>query len=218
MTTRHEFLTQLHSLIKPERYLETGVQHGHSLNLAHTAKVAIGIDPQPLCQPHGNQIIYTMTSDDYFQYMADGTSIDFAFIDGSHLFEDALRDFINIEMCSDQDAVVVFDDVLPTTQEMTSRMMIPGHWTGDVWKVHQILTKYRPDLYLLLVDTEPTGTMVVYDLDRKNKTLPMVYTQIVDEYLAIEQVPDSVLTRLTAVSTAIAIEIVTKRFSKDNQT
>lgn len=203
--TRHQLLTELHQRLQPQFYLEVGVQYGTSLNLAVHSKTAIGVDPEPQCRAHGNQQLYTMTSDDYFQYMFTGDRIDFAFIDGSHLFEDALRDFINIEMHSHEGTVVVFDDVLPLTQEMTSRIMVPGHWTGDVWKVSRILHSYRPDLHCLLVDTEPTGTMIVSNLQAKDPVLPMVYSQILDEYLAKEEVPVEILNRSTALPPKLAL-------------
>src|SRR5262245_53047739 len=102
----------LHDLLKPKVYLEVGVQYGLSLDLAYAAEVAIGIDPNPLRGPNGNEQIFTMTSDEYFGTM-DQLPIDFAFIDGSHLYEDALKDFINIAALCHEKSVVVFDDVLP---------------------------------------------------------------------------------------------------------
>lgn len=204
--TRHEFLALLHAELKPRKYLEVGVQYGTSLNLAATAEVAIGIDPLPLCRPHGNQQIFSMTGDDFFQYMGMTDWIDLAFIDGSHLFEDALRDFINIEMHSHPGTVVVFDDVLPTTQEMTSRTMVPGHWTGDVWKLYQILNAHRKQLRVLLVDTEPTGTMLVYGLDSKDQTLAFTYKQIIDEYMRLNTAPNEILERSWALPPSMAVE------------
>ena len=43
----------------------------------------------------------------------EGMALDFAFIDGMHLSEFALRDFMNIEEHMDRAGVVVLDDVLP---------------------------------------------------------------------------------------------------------
>ena len=201
MTTRHEFLAQLHELLKPRHYLETGVQYGSSLNLAVHSEQAIGIDPLPLCQPHGNQHIFTVTADDYFQYyIAAEDWIDFAFIDGSHLFEDALRDFINVEHYGHKNTVVVFDDVLPYNAEIASREILPGDWTGDVWKIYYILTLHRPDLTVFLVDTWPTGTMVVHNLDPSDTVLPFCYQQLLDKYQSIEDVPQDILGRSQAVS------------------
>lgn len=199
--TRHEFLAQLHELLRPRRYLETGVQRGTSLNLAIYSELAIGIDPFPLCQAFGKQQIFTMTADDFFQYhMAPEDQIDFAFVDGSHLFEDALRDFINIEHYSHETTVVVFDDVLPYSQDIAYRQMIPGHWTGDVWKIYCILTKYRPDLTIHLIDTSPTGTMVVWGMNPTSSVLPLGYMDIVEQWVEIDIVPEDILTRRNVVS------------------
>lgn len=201
MVTRHEFLTQLHNILRPTKYLEVGVQYGASLNLATFSQSAIGVDPRPLCHPYGNQQIFPVTSDDFFTYyMAPEDWTDFAFIDGSHLFEDALRDFINIEHHSHERTVVVFDDVLPLNSEMTSRTMVPGHWTGDVWKLYPILKSYRPHLSFILADTEPTGTMVVWNLDRNDVTLPSYYEDIVSKYVDAP-VPDYIVNRVVAIET-----------------
>ena len=209
MVTRHEFLEELHQVIKPHHYLEVGVQYGTSLKLAHAADTAIGIDPVPQTWAAGNQSIFSMTSDEYFQYhMAPEETVDFAFIDGSHVFEDALRDFINIELHSHPKTVVVFDDMLPMSHEMAAREMIPGYWTGDVWKLHRIFTLQRPELQCILVDTEPTGTMVVTGLRRNDQALPMTYPQIIDEYLSVTEVPDFILDRRLALPVHTALHSV----------
>lgn len=220
VTTRHELLTALHDLLRPITYLETGVQYGASLNLAIHSSLAIGIDPNPLTGERFNQKIYRMLSDDYFVYhMAPEERVDFAFIDGSHLVEDALRDFINIELHSHGKTVVVFDDVLPLNTDMTSRTMIPGHWTGDVWKIVPILRQYRPDLKLVLVDTEPTGTLVVLNLNRYNKTLPLQYSQAIDGMTeaAILPVPEEILNRQTALPPDLALHTVEQWLSESLQ-
>jgi hypothetical protein len=163
---RYDFLAELHRILQPKVYLEIGVQYGASLNLATTAEVAIGVDPRPLVAPQGNQVIMQMTSDDYFNnYESQAEPIDFAFIDGMHLYEYALRDFRNVELRARGDSVVVFDDVLPYNQAIASRSQPPGDWTGDVWKVYYILKEWRPDLLLAMVDTFPTGALVVRNLN-----------------------------------------------------
>lgn len=209
MVTRHEFLADIHAILKPTRYLEVGVQYGTSLDLAVHSQVAIGVDPAPLTAPKHNQQIHIMTADDFFLYhMMPEETMDFCFIDGSHLFEDAFRDFINIELHSNSNTVVVFDDVLPMTQEMTSRTMVPGYWTGDVWKVVEILRTHRPDLQCILVDTEPTGAMVVLNLDRGNQTLPLMYSSICETWLNVSAVPESILSRESAQSTESVLKLI----------
>lgn len=164
MTTRHEFLAELHNVLKPKRYLEIGVQHGHSLRLCGPGTVAIGIDPNPLCEPGAGQFIIKMTSHEYFANPLFGApeKIDLAFIDGSHLVEDAIEDFENILEHSHERTVIVFDDVLPYTQEMTSRTMIDGDWTGDVWKVTDWIHWNYPLMGTAVVDTFPTGLLVCW--------------------------------------------------------
>lgn len=173
----------LHELLQPQTYLEIGVQHGWSLQLSN-APTTIGIDPNPLLQvklPH--QVICTMTSDEYFRQLTSDVTvdraadpIDLAFIDGMHLVENALRDFANVEKYCHDRSVIVFDDVLPTTREMAAREQCPGDWTGDVWRVYDILRERRPDLVLLLVDTQPTGVLVVLRPD------PIMGPKIMDAY------------------------------------
>lgn len=168
LVTRHEFLKALHQLLRPQVYLEVGVQHGWSLQLSEAPR-SIGIDPEPQYSSE-DHAIYKMTSDEFFDKESGWTDdlrapIDLAFIDGMHLYEYALRDFRNIERFSSGRTVVVFDDVLPTTQEMAAREICAGDWTGDVWRVYDHLLAWRADLVLTLVDTEPTGTLVVMHLN-----------------------------------------------------
>lgn len=157
----HTFLRKVHDIVKPHTYLEVGVQHGTSLKLAHAANRAYGIDPEPLTEMTGNQFIYRMKSDDFFDAVHPVTTIDLAFIDGLHHYEQALRDFLNIERFCHKKSVVIFDDVLPRNQEEAARVQCPGDWTGDVWKVYEILKECRSDLSIRLVDTSPTGTLIV---------------------------------------------------------
>lgn len=211
MTTRHEFLEQLHELLKPTTYLETGVQYGWSLQLSK-APVSIGIDPAPQAEAFINvdASIYTSTSDDWFASENVFTTdpefkIDFAFIDGMHLAEYALRDFNNIERYSHPGTVVVLDDVLPTTSEMAAREMCPGDWTGDVWRVYSILRSSRPDLVLQLADTTPTGTLVVTGLDPERAYF--YNWELTDDV----PVPDWVIDRRHAWRSTAVLENLTDR-------
>lgn len=209
--TRHEFLAEIHALVEPEVYLEVGVQYGASLKLAHRAQTAIGIDPEPMVASFRNQTVYAATADDYFTYLAGPElRIDFAFIDGSHLFEDALRDFINIEQHSHKGTVVVFDDVLPYNDDVGGRRMVPGHWAGDVWKLEPILQWARANtgLQWSLVDTDPTGTMIVWGLDRDNQDLALAYATIRDKFLDVIRVPADVINRSNAVPPGAALELL----------
>lgn len=169
--TRHEFLQALHRKLKPKVYLETGVQFGESLRLAEDADLAIGIDPFPMVDlspnRRDNQQICPMDSDTWFSEPYGGPPIDFAFIDGMHLVEYALRDWLNVQKMMRPGGIIVFDDVLPYNAAIAARQMPPGgDWTGDVWKMFYILVE-QFHLEPLLVDTFPTGTMVLLNVEPK---------------------------------------------------
>jgi hypothetical protein len=120
------------------------------------------------------------TSDDFFAGDAplahfDGVPVDLAFIDGMHLSEFALRDFINIEPFMADTGVVVLDDVLPRNGLEAARDRKTEPWTGDVYKVVEILRRRRPDLVVLLINTEPTGTAVVLGVDQASTVLKKAY-------------------------------------------
>ncbi len=213
--TRHQFLAMLHELLKPRIYLEVGVQHGSSLELARGSELAIGIDPVPLRLPVVNEVIYPMTSNMFFNTVGSrvipGGIIDMAFIDGSHLFEDAFEDFINISGYCDKKSVVVFDDVLPYNQDIAARQMPPGgDWTGDVWKMGPVIDLYT-HLNWHLVDTWPTGTMVVWGykgLDHPSPYMPVITggEDILAHWIPVHVVPDDVINRTNAVQADAAIE------------
>ena len=183
-------------------YLEVGVHNGSTL--AKVECQAIGVDPAFVFDrnPVGRKRalhLYQMTSDEYFRdhdpRAIFGAPVDAAFLDGLHLFEYLLRDFINTERLCDRNSVIMIDDCLPRNIEMTERVHraplrqdknLAGWWTGDVWKVISILREYRPDLRITPVDVQPTGNMVVSNLDPSSTRLQDAYFEIVDRYSSVE--------------------------------
>jgi len=185
-----EFLRELHALIKPKLYLEIGVRTGKTFSLAHGN--AIGIDPDPeicLSAPESNPI-FKLTSDDFFDLKAksiiQNKKIDLAFIDGMHLFEFVLRDFINIERYSHPKTIVVIDDIFPNHRIQANRKRQSNVWAGDVWKIFYCLKTFRKDLGLMLIDTAPTGLLLISGLKSKNNTLIENYNGIVKQYKQLE--------------------------------
>lgn len=202
MTTRYEFLAMLHKELQPKVYLEIGVQYGASLVQAEGADVAVGVDPAPLIEftanNRGNQQVFTMTSDDFFEQRAFILPpVDLAFIDGMHLVEFALRDFINVQKYMAPGGVIVFDDVLPYNSAIADRVQPPGDWTGDVWKLYYILREGLFHLEPLLVDTFPTGAMVLLDVE---PSLTMEYPpdSYMEEWMQDCPVPGPILNRVNS--------------------
>ena len=180
--TRHELLEGLHKKTRPRTYLEIGIRTGRSLVLSRCR--SIGVDPlfkidNPI---HCDVQLIKATSDAFFagdEPLAhfDGVPVDLAFIDGMHLSDFALRDFMHIEPFMADTGVVVLDDVLPRNALEAARDRKTESWTGDVYKVVEILRRRRPDLAVLLVNTAPTGTAVVLGLDQASTILKEAYAE-----------------------------------------
>jgi hypothetical protein len=88
-----------------------------------------------------------------------GGSVKVAFIDGLHLFEQVLRDFVNLERHSDPDTVIVLHDCLPLDELTASRERTTDFFSGDVWKAVLALRRRRPDLEMVTVPAPPDGAL-----------------------------------------------------------
>ncbi|MEU6357550.1 class I SAM-dependent methyltransferase [Streptomyces sp. NPDC047072] len=223
---RHEFLRGLHKASANRNYLEIGVNDGRSLTLSRVPSIAIDPAFKVVTEIRCDVHLVKATSDDFFARSNPlahlkggrhplrnlrrgrhplahwrGTSLDLSFIDGMHLFEYALRDFMNVEKHSDWSSVIVFDDMLPRNVDEAARDRHTNAWTGDVYKVIEVLNRYRPDLETVLVDTEPTGLLVVFGADPTNTVLTEKYDEIIAEFVYDDpqKVPESILGRTTAV-------------------
>ena len=221
--TGYELLKRLHALARPRNYLEIGVDLGKSLTLSRVP--SIGVDPSfQITQPlHCDLQLVKATSDDFFArpdpikhlrsgrnplrnlrrgrpalaYYLGGSSIDLAYIDGLHLAEFALRDFMNIERLARWTSVIVFDDVLPRNVDEAARDRHTIDWAGDVYKIIDVLRTHRPDLTVVPLDTQPTGVLVVLGADSSNTVLRHSYDRIVEEIIVPDPqpVPASILER-----------------------
>jgi hypothetical protein len=180
-------LAGLHGELRPDVYVEIGVNAGGSLKLAAAARLAVGVDPEPVrlgaefdAAPFR---IARKTSDAFFEeesgWLAGEGGVDLAFLDGLHVFEFVLRDFIGVERVSRPKAVTAIHDVLPRTLAEASRHRITRSWTGDVWRLLAVLERFRPDLAVTVLDAFPTGLALVSELDPDNLTLAERYDEVV---------------------------------------
>jgi len=225
---RHEFLRHLHAAARPRNYLEIGVNDGRSLALSRVPSVAIDpafkVTTELRCDVH----LVRTTSDDFFRspdpiahlrsernpiqnvcrgrppfaWYRGGTILDLVFIDGMHLFEYVLRDFMNVERYAGPTSVIVIDDMLPRTIDEAARKRHTTAWTGDVYKLAAVLGQHRPDLILLPMDTEPTGTLVVLGADPGSSALRERYDRLVAEWVTPDPqpVPAAIIERRDAVA------------------
>ena len=198
-----DVLREIHHGLQPELYIEIGVRHGRSLQLASQA--AIGVDPAPEIKVSllASTQVFTATSDAFFRDTAANvmpSAPDLAFIDGMHLFEYALRDFMNVERLASPNTIVVIDDIYPSHPIQAARTRQTRVWTGDVWKLQVCLAEYRPDLVLLALNTAPTGLLVVAGLNPSSRVLWDQYNPIVRRFKSMDEVPSDVLARHGAIS------------------
>ena len=187
------FLPRLHRHLEPATYLEIGVFEGRSLQFARPDTQAIGVDPEPRIKypvPPAARVL-PITSDAFFaghdvRAEFGGRAVELGFIDGMHLFEHALRDFINMERVSSRDGTILIHDCCPLDRRSAERERHATFWSGDIWRLILILRKYRPDLRVCTLALAPTGLGMVRGLDPASQVLAERYDAIVAEFLAVD--------------------------------
>jgi len=206
-----DLLAGLHDRLIPRTYVEIGVRDGQSLSVSRCP--SIGIDPafEVTREQLAPVRLLRTSSDEYFGRLEEAgqapfpdVPVDFAFIDGMHQFEFVLRDFRSLERHAGPCSVIAIDDVSPRNSKEASRIAdpVPGPWTGDVFRIAAALRTYRPDLTQILVDTDPTGTLLVTHLDPGNRVLIDAYDEIVNAFVVPDpqSVPEEVLARDGAIA------------------
>jgi hypothetical protein len=192
----YQVLKWVHRALEPANYVEIGVHKGISLIQANKGTPAVGIDPEPNIEPRiESEIppaaeIYELTSDEFFERhdLSDllGGPVGLAFIDGLHLFEQVLRDFINLEKYSDASTVILLHDCLPLDEETASRERTTDFYCGDVWKATLVLRRLRPELDMIAVPTAPTGLCLVRGLDSADRRVEQELPEIEETYRELD--------------------------------
>ncbi len=189
------FLARIHQAYLFDWYMEIGCRTGTILALSRGKTLAI----DPYFQVDTNVIgpkpalhLFQQTSDDFFAsgfLKNNRIALSTSFLDGMHLIEFLLRDFINTERHSHPNGVIALHDCLPRDHAMTTRDLDAVSalcWTGDVWKMLPILQKFRPDLKVTVLNCSATGLVVVSGLDPTNEVLAENYDLIIRNYQALE--------------------------------
>lgn len=198
-------LRWIHEILRPANYIEIGIRKGESLRLALEETICVGIDPEPDIQTplSANTSVFRMTSDAFFadrgvrqdsrrsrpgNFLSDllhAPTFDLTFIDGLHLFEQALRDFINLEKFGSPQSVVMLHDCLPLDAVTADRTRSTHFYSGDVWKLTMCLKVHRPDLKMKMIRTGPTGLCLVSNLSSQSHVLDVNYEKYVEEFIGL---------------------------------
>lgn len=189
-----DVLAQLHADRRPDWYLEIGVGRGNSL--ARCPGRAVAVDPdfrvsQDVIGSKPELHLIRATSAEFFASdpaAALSGVLDLAFIDGQHLFEYVLDDFIATEKLCHPRSMVLLHDLVPLSPAAADRIWDPAltkGWSGDAWKMTLILREYRPDLVFDVLDTRPSGLGVVTGLDPANRILERARDEIVERFMTM---------------------------------
>jgi hypothetical protein len=192
-------LHQIHRFLMPKSYLEIGTLTGSTLSLSNCPSIAI----DPRFKINSNVIgskkkchFFQMTSDDFFAEENPTTllqrKLDFVFLDGMHIYEYLLRDFINVEKYCRPNSIIAIHDCIPidshaarrvATDTAYAKMSVRADWwAGDIWKTILILKKYRPELHVYAFDAPPTGIIFITNLSPDSNVLAQNYFSAVQEF------------------------------------
>src|SRR5581483_4327771 len=157
-------------------YLEIGYYKGWSFDRIECGQ-KIAVDPNPCKTPEeqsftgtvyglgttslgGQQMLFKMTSDDYFKLQETGdknvevqVKFDIIFIDGLHKSEQVDRDIQNALKHLSPGGTIVLHDCNPSSYEMTTTGTAAGEWTGDVYRAF-IKARTSPLFYGYVIDTD----------------------------------------------------------------
>lgn len=170
-----EVLGWIHEDVRPRNYLEIGVNEGASLRSALPATRIIGVDPHPMVSSDSSSDvhIFGMTSDEFFRNhdplkILEADAIDLSFIDGLHLVEQVIRDFLNLERFQKPRSFVLFHDCIPLSERSAARTRQTSFYSGDAWKFLVFLRRHRPHLQVDIIPTMPTGIGVLSGFSRSH--------------------------------------------------
>lgn len=203
---RHQFLAKLHQLTRPRTYLEIGIESGYSMALTRVPSIGIDPDFNIVAEIQADVHLARTTSDEFFARKEPLAHLpipllDLSFIDGMHLAEYVLRDYLAVERFTTPASVVAFDDMLPRSVDEAARRRHTKWWTGDVFKALDALREKRPDLLVIEVATTGSGTAVVLFPDAGRKGVLPGYDEWVSSAISEDpqDVPQVLLDRSRAV-------------------
>lgn len=155
----------LHLALRPKLYVEIGVRDGGSLDLVQAGTRCVAIDPAPaIATLPPNVALVVSTSDNFFAHEPNRENcrgFDLAFIDGDHSFDQALRDFENLEALAKPTSIICLHDVIPMDARTATPKAETSFHTGDVWRLMATIVAERTDLVAFTVACPPSGLGII---------------------------------------------------------
>jgi hypothetical protein len=127
-------------------YLEVGVRHGENFHLVECAD-KVAVDPN-----HDSAATAVMTSDAFFA--ANARMFDIIFLDGLHLAVQVHKDIVNALRFLNDGGVIVCHDMNPLRRKDQVVPRAQDFWNGDCWFAWVWLRATRPDLEMIVLDTD----------------------------------------------------------------
>lgn len=199
--TRIEVLNALIKKNKVKNYLEIGVNRGKCLFNIKGPERRFAVDPffnfnlwkrfrAIVLNPDNLKNHYfEVTSDAFFAKetaLLQKNTLDLAFIDGLHTYEQSLKDTLNTLQYLDANGVIVLHDcnpldalaAFPAVDIDKAREELGNHkdwkniWNGDVWKTIVYIRKNHPELTAFVLNTDHGLGFVC---KKERGTLPAVF-------------------------------------------
>ena len=135
-----------------QRYLEIGVEGGDAQRAVRCA-LKHGVDPA------SDHATFRVPSDEFFAGLSSEVEYDCIFVDGMHEEEQVLRDIENSLRHLSAGGTIVVHDVNPPSEWHQRDYEVAKQngcrqWNGTVWRAWVRLRATRPDLRMLMVDTD----------------------------------------------------------------
>ncbi len=182
--------TMLAAMASPARYLEIGVETGHTFfQVSATYKTAV--DPHFLFDketaPQDASIeYYEIPSDSFFCDVKRDLKYDLIFLDGLHTWEQTYRDFCNALLLTHDRSVILLDDIFPSdvfscNRDQVEAIMMrqfmtkdPSNaWHGDTYKIIPMIQAFHPLLSYCTIVTDGNPQALVWRSPRPSIESPI---------------------------------------------
>jgi len=170
----------LDAIKKPTRYLEIGVETGHTFfDVSASSKTAVdptftfNVEEGKQTEPTSH--FFEITSDEYFLDHWNGQVFDLIFLDGLHTWDQTYRDFCNSLLATHERSVILLDDVFPSDVYSCNRDQIeavmmrqfmandPNNaWHGDTYKIIPLIRTFHPLLSYCTIITNGNPQALVW--------------------------------------------------------